>query len=271
MRGWAPSWRRRSIRSRATATAARSAGEQLVLLPDEREHRAVVVGVGVDVEQARVGRERRRERLDRRAVAALREVRDRLERQPRARTLVARLARPRRCVGWWRWPPHRRVPRNSATFWRLLALPRALPGLARRLGRARVRLAGGLARVPVADRRRRLGDPARPARAAAAADRDRARGRRGQGARDRRPPPDLGQPGARGRARPAQRALREVRAALVRLLRPPPDRPADVAGDRRPAERPLLPRLRADLLLPARLHGRRASASCSSSSPGSSR
>ena len=36
------------------------------------------------------------------------------------------------------------------------------------------------------------------------------------------------------------------------LLRPPPDRPADVAGDRRPAGGAVLPRLRPDLLHPAR-------------------
>ena len=65
---------------------------------------------------------------------------------------------------------------------------------------------------------------------------------------------DLGQAGARGGARPAERDLREARAALVRLLRPAADGPADVARDRRPAGRPLLPRLRPDLLLPARLH-----------------
>ena len=45
-------------------------------------------------------------------------------------------------------------------------------------------------------------------------------------------------------------------AALVRVLRPPPDRPADVAGDGRPAVGADLPRLRADLLLAERRHGR---------------
>ena len=65
-----------------------------------------------------------------------------------------------------------------------------------------------------------------------------------------------GDAGARGRVRPAQRALRPPRPAVVRLLRPPPDRPADVARDRGPAGRPLLPRLRPDLLLPERAHGR---------------
>ena len=72
-----------------------------------------------------------------------------------------------------------------------------------------------------------------------------------------RPPPHLRPAGARRRVRPAQRAVRAPPAALVRLLRPPPDRPADVARDGRPAGGPLLPRLRADLLLPARPHRRR--------------
>ena len=70
-------------------------------------------------------------------------------------------------------------------------------------------------------------------------------------------PPDLGTAGARRRVRPAQRALRAPAPALVRLLRPPPDGAADVARDGRPADRPLLPRLRAHLLLPERAHARR--------------
>ena len=53
--------------------------DQLVLGADDREDRAVVVGVGVDVEQARMGAERRAESVDRPCVAALAEVRYRLE------------------------------------------------------------------------------------------------------------------------------------------------------------------------------------------------
>ena len=66
----------------------------------------------------------------------------------------------------------------------------------------------------------------------------------------------LGQAGDRGRVGHARRALRAPAAALVRLLRPAPDRPADVARDGRPADDPLLPRLRADLLRAARDHDR---------------
>ena len=44
-----------------------------------------------------------------------------------------------------------------------------------------------------------------------------------------------------------QTLLRAPAAARARLLRRPADRAADVAGDRRPAGDPLLPRLRADL------------------------
>ena len=40
--------------------------DELVLRPDEREDRAVVVGVGVDVEQTRVRAERVADRIDRR-------------------------------------------------------------------------------------------------------------------------------------------------------------------------------------------------------------
>ena len=71
---------------------------------------------------------------------------------------------------------------------------------------------------------------------------------------DGRPPPDLRPPGAGGRDGHAPGPLLAPRAPLVRLLRPPPDRAADVARDGRPAGRPLLPRLRPDLLLPERDH-----------------
>ena len=60
--------------------------------------------------------------------------------------------------------------------------------------------------------------------------------------------------------------LRPPAPALVRLLRPPPDRAADVARDGRPAGSPLLPRLRADLLLPERADRRlRDRGACSGS------
>ena len=53
--------------------------------------------------------------------------------------------------------------------------------------------------------------------------------------------------------------VRPHAAALLPLLRPPPDRPADVARDRRRSGRAGVPRLRPDLLLPARVHcGQRA-------------
>ena len=55
--------------------------DELVPVADEGEHRAVVVGVGVDVEQAGVRPERLADRVDRRPLAALGEVRHRLERQ----------------------------------------------------------------------------------------------------------------------------------------------------------------------------------------------
>ena len=54
--------------------------------------------------------------------------------------------------------------------------------------------------------------------------------------------------GARRRVRPSRRAVLALPPALIRLLRPQPDGPADVAGDDRPPGRPLLPRLRAHLL-----------------------
>ena len=85
--------------------------------------------------------------------------------------------------------------------------------------------------------------------------RDLGPGRR-QGRLHVRAPDHLRPPGARDREGHARGALRAPAAPLVRLLRPPPDRPADVAGDRRPAVGPLLPRLRPDLLLPARAHRR---------------
>ena len=72
-----------------------------------------------------------------------------------------------------------------------------------------------------------------------------------------RPPLHLRAAGARGRVRPARRALRPLPATVVRVLRPQPDGAAHVAGDDRPPVRALLPRLRADLLRAARRDDRR--------------
>ena len=60
--------------------------DQLAVLAHEREDRAVVVDVGMDVEQPRPSRDRVPDRGDRRGVAALGEVRHRLE-QAHALTL----------------------------------------------------------------------------------------------------------------------------------------------------------------------------------------
>ena len=81
MRGCAPSCSRRSIRSRATSAAATSAFDERALVADAREDGAVVVDVDVHVEQPRVRREGRADRVDRRPVAPLGEVRHGLERK----------------------------------------------------------------------------------------------------------------------------------------------------------------------------------------------
>ena len=93
-------------------------------------------------------------------------------------------------------------------------------------------------------RRRRVG-----AAAAGAGDRR----RRAAAARADRLAPDRRRQGlARGRVRPPRAHLHPPAVARARLLRLPADRPADVAGDGRPAVDPVLPRLRADLHLPER-------------------
>jgi hypothetical protein len=56
--------------------------DELVRLPDEREHGAVMVDVHVHVEESRRGRESVPERLDDPFVASLGEVRHRLEHGP---------------------------------------------------------------------------------------------------------------------------------------------------------------------------------------------
>src|SRR5262245_8851617 len=123
-------------------------------------------------------------------------------------------------------------------------LPAPVPRLAHRLvgardplpdhGRARSRADG--CRHQRARRRPRYSDPG-------------LRDRRDRRARARPRRPDvraarhLGTAGARGRVRPPRRALLAFPPALVRFLRPQPDRPAHVARDDRPAVGALLPRL----------------------------
>ena len=135
-------------------------------------------------------------------------------------------------------------------------LPEAVPGLARRLDRARGRLAGGRDRADRGSPGGVIDKAIQPARLRPALDLrlDDRRPGGDQGRADGRPPADLGPAGPRRRDGHAQRPVRAPRPALVRLLRPAPDRPADVARDGRPAGRPLLPRLRPDLLLPERPH-----------------
>ncbi len=69
-------------------TCGRDPGQQrrheLLRLADERVDRAVVILVGVHVEQLGVRGERRADRVDRAPVAALGEVRDGFERQEHA-------------------------------------------------------------------------------------------------------------------------------------------------------------------------------------------
>jgi len=61
--------------------------DELLGRPDEREDRAVVIRVRVDVEQPGMGPESVGERVDGRTVSPLREVRDGLERPHHARSL----------------------------------------------------------------------------------------------------------------------------------------------------------------------------------------
>ena len=137
-------------------------------------------------------------------------------------------------------------------------LPAAVQVVAGRLVAARDRLAAGGDRHhvphPRGDQRAAGG---RHARRPVADRRARPRHRPHEVGADAGAAADRRQAGARRRVRHAQRALREARPPVVRLLRPQPDRPAHVTRDGRPAGGPLLPRLRADLLLPAHRHGRR--------------
>ena len=257
----------RSARARPRPPAT-SASTSSSLLADDREHGAVVVGVRVDVEQARV---RAASAAPIASIVAGSRPSEKFGTDSSGSTRL--LYEPTRCVRWsaMRLTGHRPATAppsgacsGSCAPYRVSLLVSVVLAIASQ--------AGSLAFPWLTGQRRRRDRRRRPEPRLPRLIGDRARRRRrARRARTRRPPADLRQAGARGRARPAERALREARPALVRLLRPPPDGAADVARDRRPAERPLLPRLRADLLLPARLHRRRRRRSSCSSSRGSSR
>ena len=144
--------------------------------------------------------------------------------------------------------PHLRAPAR---------LPEAVSLVAAGLDDPGRPLAGGRNRDRPARRRGDRRHRGRPGHDGARLARRRDLDRRGhQGGADARPPDHLRPAGARDREGHARGAVRAPAAALVRLLRPPPDGPADVARDHRPAVGALLPRLRPDLLLPARAHRR---------------
>ena len=129
--------------------------------------------------------------------------------------------------------------------------------VARRLDGARRALAGGGDRHRRADLRRDRRDRGAAWNRLPGLDRrgDPCRGGR-EGGADVRAAHDLGPSGPGDRARHAGGPLRPPARPVLRVLRPLPDRPADVARDRRPAGGAVLPRLRAHLLLPARDHRR---------------
>src|SRR5207248_717652 len=63
--------------------------DEVRVVGDHREDRAVVVGVGMQIEHVRMSRKRRMQCLDRLRIAPFREVRHRFERQAHRRTLGA--------------------------------------------------------------------------------------------------------------------------------------------------------------------------------------
>ena len=246
-RGWTPSCSRRSMQLDGGAMPARRDVDEAVLVPDERVDRAVVVGVGVDVEQrARVARTPRRSR----ATTPRRAPRRRWAR-PRARSVPYEAVREE----------DPRAPRRASwrTFVRLLGFLRPVPRLAHRLvARSRSARRSPAILVPVLTGvviNELDGDP--DTRGARARDRRDHRARASSGRAHVRTTPHLGPAGARRRVRPSRRALLALPPALVRLLRPQPDGAAHVARDDRPPVRALLPRLRAHLLRPARRDDRR--------------
>ena len=214
MRGCAPSWWRRSTRSRAHAIPASSVSTSSALLADEREDRAMVIGVDMHVEQPRRGRERRAERGEHVLVAPLREVRHGLEHG--SRTLGAReglLRRPGAGV--------RRVVREPRP------VRRARAGeLGPRVACARARTRRAAADAHARRRlRHRLSHPAPPRRRhRARPERPHARAGRGAHARG-----DL----RRGRRLPAALPGQLLRArADGPLLRPPRARSSGRASSR---------------------------------------
>ncbi len=99
-----PSWARRSISSAARAIPATSEPASAAVVGHEREDRAVVIGVGVDVEHAGARGERLSDRGDHGGVAALRHVRHRLEHRhgpTLRRPPCAATAPSTRCIATW--------------------------------------------------------------------------------------------------------------------------------------------------------------------------
>jgi ubiquinone/menaquinone biosynthesis C-methylase UbiE len=80
--------------------------DQHHVVTDQREHRPVVVGIGMDVEKARTSAERRPDRVDRLPVAPFGEVGHRLERKHDRTLGVVKAyyeARAREYDDWWNW------------------------------------------------------------------------------------------------------------------------------------------------------------------------
>ena len=91
--------------------------DELLLVTDEREHRAVVIRVGVNVEHVGMLRQRRADRSEHACVSPLREVRDGFQRQLHGRSLRSGREHPRALLAHLRRheaEPHAEVERLAA-------------------------------------------------------------------------------------------------------------------------------------------------------------